>query len=328
MLSVVAALLVAASPEVALLSSSGDTAELRFQPLGAKDLVAPVVRFTHAEGSDVSGFVLPGTRVVMASATLPSGADVSFANALLRLEAGQPARVLADSLAYGSKPLVTSEGRVFVSRGRAGPSAPSEPRVDELTVEEIDPRTGKARTVFATRGFVAYLAGALGRELLVYEVGPLGARLLAVHVDALGIRVLAPSLDVAHDFVVDAPRKRVLFTQRVSGAWSVTQVSTVDGATKTLATGADVAMLPTVRADGRVLISRGEGLGLISLDGGEGLPAQGPGFERVLFERKGVLLGLHETPSQFPRVFVLDGAKPLELRAPVDARLWPAGVLP
>ena len=108
----VLALVLAASPELALLSSSGDIGELRFQPLSAAPLTGPVVRFTHAEGSPVLGSVIPGTKVVVASAVMQAQGDVSFGSALLRLEAGKPARVLADGLVYGSRPLVTTEPAV------------------------------------------------------------------------------------------------------------------------------------------------------------------------------------------------------------------------
>ncbi|HEY1088033.1 MAG TPA: hypothetical protein VGE37_10070, partial [Archangium sp.] len=93
MLSAVVTLALAAAPEVALLSSHADTAELRFQPLGADALVEPAVRFTHADGSDVFGALIPKTRVVMATATMQTRGDLSFGSALLRLEAGKPARV-------------------------------------------------------------------------------------------------------------------------------------------------------------------------------------------------------------------------------------------
>jgi len=331
LLSLLTVVSLASAPEVAVLSSRGDTAELRFQPIGAAALSPAVVRFTHAEGSPVQGSLLPASRVVIASAVLPSGADVSFASGLLRLESGKPARVLADQLVYGSKPLISAEGRVFVSRGRAGPVVAGEPRLDQLTIDEIDPSSAKARTVFSTRGFVAFLVGALGREVLVYEVNAFGARLVAVHADTLGARtVLASMVPMARDFVLDAPRKRVLFTQvDTSGdGWHVEEASLTDGSTRVAASGPEVTLLPAVRADGRVLISRGEGLGLINVDGSEGLPAQGPGFERVVLERKDLLIGLHERPSDFPSIFVLKGSEALQFVTPSDARLCVAGVLP
>lgn len=311
---------------VVVLSSRGDVAELRFQPLDAKELSAPAARFSHADGSSVLGSLIPRTRVVVASATMKSGGDLSFANVLLRLEAGQPARVLAEGLAYGSRPLVTAEGRVFVSRGVAGvePSTARESlRVDQLSVEEIDATTAARRVIFSTRGYVTFLAGALGRELVIYEVSPAGARLLAVHVDTLAVREVLPSMmALARDFVMDAPRSRVLFTQGepFGARWFVEQVDLRTGERRRLADGPEVTLLPTVLADGRVLISHGAGEGLFALDGTRVVAPHGPGFERLVHPQ----VFLHEVPSDFPSVFTSKGAL---ITAP-NSRLDVAGVTP
>lgn len=328
MISLLVVLSLSAAPDVALLSSRGSETELRFQPLGSHALSEPVARFTHAEGSDVRGALLPGTRVVVASAAMREGGDLSFANALVRLEVGKAPRVLVDGLAHASRPLVTGEGRVFVSRGVAGHEVDGL-RVDAVSVDEVDPSSGRVRPVLTARGFLLFLAGALGRELLVYELGPLGARLLLVHVDTLAVRVLLASMTpMARDFVLDAPRRRVLFTQAARGAWVVEERSLVDGARRVLAEGPEVTLLPTVLADGRVLVSAGPGHGLRALDGGEGLPAQGPGFERVKLARGALLIGVHERPGDFPSLFALEGRRAVELHAPAGARLDVAGVSP
>lgn len=335
MLALVVSLSLAAAPQVALLSSTGSEAELRFQPLGATTLAAPVVRFGHVAGSAVSGALLPGTRVVLATATLAATRDPSFADALVRLEPGQPARVLVDRVVYGSRPLVTAEGRAFVSRGVAGPVPESERamRVDLLSIVEVAPDTGRTRTVYETRGFLAYLAGALGRELLVYEVRPAGARLLAVHADTLAVRVLLPALaPLARDFVVDASRRRLLFTQGEPGSptWHVAAVDLATGKLSRLAEGAELTLLPTVLPGGGVATSAGPGEGLVSLEGARVLAAQGPGFERVRLVHDGVAIGLHERPADFPTPFAvrLSSGEALPLLAPPDARLDVAGVLP
>lgn len=335
MLSLVVTLSLAAAPQVALLSSSGSEAELRFQPLGASTLVAPVVRFGHVAGSSVSGALLPGTRVVVATATVANARDLSFADALLRLEAGQPARVLVDRVVHGSRPLVTAEGRVFVARGLPGPwpENPREMRVDALSIVEVAPDTGRTRTVYEASGYATFLAGALGRELLVYEVRPDGARLLAVHADTLAVRVLLPALaPLARDFVVDGTRRRLLFTQGEPGAptWHVAAVDLATGKLSRLAEGAEVTLLPTVLPGGVVATSPGAGEGLVSLEGGRVLAPQGPGFERVRLVHDGVVLGLHERPSEFPTPFAVrrSTGEALRLVAPPDARLDVAGVLP
>ncbi len=315
----------AASPEVAVLSSRGDLAELRFQPVGTPELSAPVARFTHAEGSAVKGSLLPRSRVVVASATLRSGGDLSFANSLIRLEAGKGPRVLADQLVYGSRPLMTAEGRVFVSRGVAG----LEPmdgrdalRVDALTIEEIDPVNATRRVVHSSAGYLLFLAGAWGRELIIYEVAPVGARLISVHVDTFAVRELLHTMaPLARDFVVDAPRHRVLFTQGAEARWFVEQVDLLTLASSRLAEGAEVTLMPAVLADGRVLINGGAGLFL------EGAPAI-PGFSRLVFQQKNLIVGLHLRPSEFPLIFALKDGVTQVLIAPPDSRLDVAGVIP
>lgn len=334
MLSLLLGLSLAASPEVALLSSQGDVAELRFQPLGSTELAAPVVRFSHGEGSAVQGALLPRSRVVVASATMRSTGDLSFASSLIRLEAGKPARVLADQLAYGSRPLVTSEGRVFVARGAAG-IEPADGRdglrVDTLSLEEIDPATGARRPVYATTGYVTFLAGSIGRELVVYEVAPAGARLIIVHVDTLAVREVVRSMaPLARDFVVDATRKKVLFTQGTPGGdhWFVEEVDLLTGTSLRLAEGPEIALLPTVLADGRVLISGGAGEGLRDLEGARVIAPQGPGFERLRAQRKGLIIGLHERPGEFPTLFATRDGQAVPCLAPADSRLDVAGVTP
>jgi hypothetical protein len=263
-----------------------------------------------------------------------SSGDLSFATALIRLEAGKPARVLADQLAYGSRPLVTAEGRVFVSRGVAGrePSDGHEAmRVDALSIDEIDPGTGARRPVYATSGYVTFLAGSLGRELIIYEVSPAGARLISVHVDTFAVREIVPAMaPLARDFVVDATRHRVLFTQGTPGGdrWFVEEVDLNTGASVHVAEGPEVTLLPTLLVDGRVLISGGAGEGLRALDGTRVIAAQGPGFERIRAQRRGLIIGLHEQPGEFPTIFASRDGKPVPCAAPVDSRLDVAGVTP
>ncbi len=336
MLSLVLTLSLAGAPQVALLSSAGSEAELRFQPLGATTLAPIVARFAHVEGSSVAGALLPGTRVVVATATLVPTRDPSFASGLVRLEPGQPARLLASGLAVGARPLVTAEGRVFVARGVAGPmpeDGRGALRVDALSVVEVSPDTGRLRPVYEVRGYVTHLAGALGRELVIYEVRPAGARLLAVHVDTLAVRVLLADLaPLARDFVVDALRRRVLFTQGdpSTHAWHVAALDLSTGTLARLAEGPDVALLPAVLPGGAVAVSPGPGAGLVVAGGARALPPQGEGYERLRAVHEGVAIGLHERPSAFPAPFAveLSTGEAVRLLAAPDARLDVAGVLP
>lgn len=307
MLSLLASLLLTAQPQVAVLSSSGSTGELRFQRIDSNEVVAPVVRFTHAEGSPVLGSLIPNSRVVVATAVMH---DSSFGSVLLRLEANTPARVLADGVVYGSRPHVTREGRVFVSRGRAGSEISSQGRVDSLVVDEVNAVTAKSRTVYSSNGFVTFIAGSLGRELFVYEFTTTGARLIAVHVDTLGVRVLIDDmLPMARDFVVDAANKRLLFTQGTpfEEAWFVEQFELTTSKRNIVARSNEPTLLPAV-VNGKVVFNVGphERFGRL-------------GYTRV---QAGGLL--HEVPGDFPIAFVNER----RLATPPDSRLDLAGVTP
>ena len=110
--------------------------------------------------------------------------------------------------------------------------------------------------------------------------------------------------------------------------WFVEQVDLVSSASTKLAEGPEVTLLPTVLVDGRVLISDGAGGGLRTLEGGRVIAAQGPGFERVSVQGKGLILGLHERPDEFPVPFALREGSAVVLTAPKDSRLDLAGVAP
>lgn len=310
------ALVLAADPQVAVLSSRGAEGELRFQPASAQEVVAPAVRFAHAEGSPVLGSLLPGTRVVVATAVMKERGDLSFASALLRLEAGKPARVLADGVVYGSRPHVTAEGRVFVARGVAGAELSEQGRVDALVIDEVNATTGKARTVYASRGFVTYIGGSIGRELVVYELTTHGARLLAVHVDTLAVRVLLPSMvALARDFFVDAPRRRVLFTQGTphEDAWFVEALQLDTRERTVIARSNEPRLLASVSPDGALFVNEAPRVEAGRL-----------GYWRVQLARKDLVLALHEVPGEFPSAFV-SGRR---LATPPDARLDLAGATP
>src|SRR5690349_10553494 len=145
-------LLAAAPPEVAVVSTSGaaDFSELRFQRPGSDALTAPVARFSHVAGSTVLSALLPRTRIVLAIAQTADVRDTTWSASLVRLAAGAEPLTLADRVAISTRPLVMSDGRVFVQRGRG----------DSITIDEIDPRSGASRTIHSFSGFTAFIAGA------------------------------------------------------------------------------------------------------------------------------------------------------------------------
>lgn len=331
MLGLVTVLSLAAAPEVALLSSAGDSTALRFQPVGSATLAPAAATFTHGDGSSVLGALVPGRRVVLATALVGRPRDESFGASLFRLEPGVPVRELVDRVAIATRAVVLESGRAFVQRGRPG-ELTDQGRVDALTIDEVDVDSGKARTVYSAQGFTTFLAGALGRELVVYEVNASGAKLVAVHVDTLAVRTVVPSLaPLAFDFTVDAARRRVVFTLGEPGVerWHVVAVDLATGALSTLADGPSVALVPAVLPDGRVAFAPGQGEGLVFTGGGRALPSQGPGYERLRAVVRGIAVGLHEVPGDFPRLFTRPSSgAALITAAPAGARLDVAGVTP
>ncbi len=315
--------LLAASPEVAVLSTrpADGFTELRFPRLGAAELSAPVARFEHLDDATALGALIPGTRKVLATATVERG-DTSFASALVLLEENRPTRVLAEQVAVANRPLVTSTGRIFIQRGVAGPVLTPEAsgpkprqasmRVDDLRVDEIR-LDAEPRTVFATRGYTAFLAGSFGSELIVYRVGPDGAELLAVNVDTLKQRLVTRLEPLARDFVVDEPGHRVVFTlgDPRERSWHVVSVDLLSGELSTLGTSKLPALLPFV-VGGKVVFNTGPG----------------PRFDHLRFVTSaGIRVGLTERPSDFPLPFAIDpSGKRLELAAVPGARLDLAGV--
>lgn len=144
-------------------------------------------------------------------AALPSGALVAVADrrndfdrswsASLLLEGGNGTE-LCDRVFHASQPLVTRAGEIVVERGRAGAIVPGRMRVDDLTLDVIDPR-GRARTVFHTLGFEAHLVGLSGDDVIIYLVQPEQASLRAVSLSSGVARVIVPSLaPYANDFAL------------------------------------------------------------------------------------------------------------------------------
>jgi hypothetical protein len=314
-------LLAAAPPEVAVLSTPGavETTELRFQRPG-ETLAPAAAHFDHVKGSTVLGSLLPGTHTVLAIAQTVDARDPSWAASLVRLEPGKPAVTLTDRVALSTRPLVTRDGRVLVQRGRAAEGTST------ITIDEIDPRTGAARTIHSFSGHTAFIAGAFEGEVLLYRVGASGADLVAVHRDALSVRTLVPSMvALARDFTTDG--RALYFTTADRDGWLVARVDLKTGEQRVMARGGHVALLPTLLPEGLAL-SAGPGEGLRYLDGTAALLPLNRGFERVLAQRAGFAFALHELPSDFPSAYAVElkTGRVLTIAAPAEARLDLAGV--
>jgi hypothetical protein len=155
-------------------------------------------------GSYVPGGAIKTARIgnaVVAVAERGAGFDRSWASSLL-VSAGDAAPVeLVDRVFHASRPLPLPSGEIVVERGVAGPTVPGRVRVDELTLEAVDPHTRALRTIYVTTGFEAHLAALAGDEIIVYLVQPDVASLRAVDWRSGRERVIVAALPpYAHDF--------------------------------------------------------------------------------------------------------------------------------
>ena len=163
-----------------------------------------------------------------------------FGAALLRVEPGKPTVQLCDRVYRSTTPLVTRDGRVFVERGRAGPQADEELRIDELTLEESTP--AGMRVAWRGRGYTAHLAGFREHELIVYHAAPTASTLLAVDLETGRARTLLKGLRHPRDFRVDGDQ--LVFTQLVERQWSIDRVDLATGALRRLLVSGSQVLAP------------------------------------------------------------------------------------
>ncbi len=309
-----------AGPVVALLASKplGTTTDLVLQPAGAATPAAAVATLSHVRGGEVRGAVLPGTGTVVVVADMESRHEPSWGAWLMRLEANAAPHKLVDRVYHATRPLVLADGRVFVERGRAGAEPTPEEakqgklRVDELTIDEVDPQTGATRTVYAWSGYIAFLAGALDDELLVYRVTYHHADLVAVDAKSGAERVIAAEIPAfARDFSVDRQARALVYTNRdaASGQWAARRLDLASGALTTLATSPRMALSPHAWPGRGVVINPSGASGLVKLAGsGAAIAAPyGSGVDSVrLVTPDGKWAAVvHEVPDHLPAPFVL-----------------------
>ena len=179
-------------------------------------IVVAVAGLASSDASRFAGAYVPGgaiqtarlaTGALVAVADRAARVDRSWASSLLYVAAASGARdpvELCDRVFYASRPLPLPSGEIAVERGVAGPLVPGRVRVDELSIDAVDPRTHAARTLYVTTGFEAHLAALAGDEIIVYLVQPNLASLRAIDWRTGRERVVVASLPpYAHDFSVD-----------------------------------------------------------------------------------------------------------------------------
>lgn len=303
-------------PEVALVVTQPWASESSLHFVHASDttLPKPLVRFTHEPDAEVKSVVLPGQRRVLAVVQLFPAKDESWASGLLRLSENEAPVMLADRVYHATRPWVTPQGRVFVQRGMAGPE-PTEAdalagklRTDVLTVEEINPLTGQAHVVHATTGYVAFIAGSVGEELLLYRVRAEGADLVAVNMNNKNVRELMSSLvPMARDFQVDEQNNALWLTQAdiPSSQFSVWKIDVRSGERQKKATGRLPSLSPS-RWPGQDFVYNPDGRGW-TLSSGQPLAPLGRGIDsvRAFSADEAWVLGVHAKESDFFKPFVM-----------------------
>lgn len=322
-------------PRVALVATFPGAAHSSLYLVQAGDTAdpAPVATFAHLPDAAVRAAVLPASDTVLAAAEVAETRDRSFNASLFRLRPHAPPEALCDRVVHASRPLITPAGRVFVSRGTAGPAQEGRMRVDHLTLDEIDPQTGAARVVHALEGHLGFLAAWAGHELVVYRIFPGGADLVGVDPDTGAVRpILAHLPPFARDFSVDAAGKRLVFQNRQTTdarTWEVVEVELATGRSRPLHAGPSMTMAPAVLPEGGVVFNPA-GAGLRPLDAA--LRVDGPlgaGVDVIAASSPQIpyLAALHTVAGALPVPFLLDtrtGAAAL-LPAPKGARLAIAG---
>jgi hypothetical protein len=223
-----------------------------------------VASLEHIPEAVVRGVLVPGGGAVVVVADTIPAREPSWAASLLWIEPGQPPRQLVDRVYHASKPLVTQAGRIFVQRGSAGSAPPpsgnvAQLRVDDLSVEEVDPASGTTRTLLTWQGYETHLAGFLDNELIVYRVGPNGADLIALHMDTAQLRVIVPSWpSMARDFSVDEAGRALIVQQLDPGPprqWVVERVDLATGQRRSVTSSRYLDLVPYAWPDGSILFN-------------------------------------------------------------------------
>jgi hypothetical protein len=302
--------------------------ELRFQPLGAQTVSPSVAKVPHVPDGEIRGALLPGTKTVVAVVDTEPAREPSFAAWLYRIEPGLAPVALVLGCYHASRPLVSATGRVFVQRGVAGP-LPDEASVkagalrsDALSVDEIDPATGAARTIHSYDGYITHLAGLYGAELLIYRVAFQHADLVAVDVDSGNVRTLAAEIPpFARDFSLDASTGSLVFTNHDTTGWLVERLDLATGSVNAVARADGMWALPHVWPGGGVLLNDGRGGSVV---GGRGPDRPlGAGFDQLalLSPDASVALLLHTATGHFALPYAVDVATGAVEIVPVPARV-------
>ncbi len=317
---------------LAILSTPGNGPETFLHIVEAgRSLPSPIARLHHLPDAAVQGSVLPDGSVLVV-ADYERGRDRSFGSALFRLEPHADPVLLCDHVAFASRPLVAPDGRVFVQRGEPGPVAAGVMRVDSLALDEVDPLAGSVRTLWRSKGYVAFLAGSFRNDLVVYHVAPSGARLVLVDRESGAERVVLPSLlPFASDFSVTDAGDLVFQDRKAqrTDSWVIERVHLISGERESLEESA-TSLAPRAWPQGELtLISPGGPRRVEATP--SAVTLRGLADIRTFSSDGKVAAALIFSPGiSAPDVVLLDpsGTELIRIVAPPQTRLEVAGFLP
>ncbi|WP_437625918.1 hypothetical protein [Sorangium sp. So ce1151] len=327
--------------KVAILASAPGAARstLHIAAVGGKKAGPALATLQHLSDAVVRARVVPRTSIVVATADTRPSRDRSFNASLFRIEPHAESVALCDGVVHASRPLVTAAGRVFVSRGVAGPELPLDGdlarlRVDTLTIDEIDLANGASRTVHSVAGHLAFLAGEWRGELVIYRVAPGSADIVLVNPDTGATRVVAPSIPpFARDFSIDAATAALVFQNRHEvdpGTWVIDQLDLRSGKRARIEASASSGLAPHAWPGGGLAYTPDRAAGLLVV--GARAAVRGPlgaGVDAIqaVSPDASWLAALHTNPSAFAVPFAIHAAsgEVAAIPAPAGARIAVAG---
>jgi hypothetical protein len=329
------------APTVAILATPPGAARttLHLVSVGGAKAGPSLATLQHLSDAVVRARVVPRTRLVVATADTSPSRDRSFNASLFRIRPGAEPVALCDGVVHASSPLVTSEGRVFVSRGVAGQEPSPDDnlarlRVDALTIDEVDLATGAIRTVHRYTGHLAFLAGAWNGELVLYRVSPGSADIALVDPDSGATRVIAPSIPpFARDFSIDAAAGALVFQERHEtdpGTWVIDRIDLARGKRTRLEASSSHGLAPYAWPGGGLAYTpeRATGLSVIGARATVRGPL-GPGIDTIqaVSQDGAWVAALHTNPSAFAVPFAIrvESGEVAAIPAPPGARIAVAG---
>jgi len=237
--------------------------------------VTTLASIGHTKGSAIRGQSLGQVAFVVAQEEGPRG--TTYDGALLRVEAGKVSRLVGSVMRAGT-PIVTSTGRVLVTRGVDGAEPPALDaqkltlRSDQLTIDDVDPISGATRTLWRGQGYQAFLATSAGNEVVVYHSAPGDASIFALDPATGTTRPLwGHAVPFARDFSFDRTHGALVFADLGTDGrtYQILSLDLASGGLKTLYSTPNEHAMPFALPSGDVAFSSDNDRGLAVLKVGQ-----------------------------------------------------------